>query len=118
MRPLKVASLFTGAGGADLGLQQAGHTIIMQAECEEAANKVGTEWDTSRPARRPTIQPRRVRPGGSGWWWIRHATKNGAARCVRSEGPPSMLAQVAQTCTNCSLVGAGGPGPPEKRRPN
>ena len=37
---MKVASLFSGCGALDLGLQQAGHHIILQAECDEAARTV------------------------------------------------------------------------------
>jgi site-specific DNA-cytosine methylase len=39
-RSMKVASLFSGCGALDLGLQQAGHDIILQAECDEAARTV------------------------------------------------------------------------------
>ena len=36
-RGLKVASLFTGSGALDLGLEQAGHEIILQCECDPEA---------------------------------------------------------------------------------
>ena len=36
---MRVASLFSGAGGLDLGLQQAGHRIIFQCEIDPAARQ-------------------------------------------------------------------------------
>eukprot|EP00884_Botryococcus_braunii_P018914 jgi/Botrbrau1/5706/Bobra.0071s0038.1 len=37
---MKVVSLFSGCGGLDLGLQQAGHQIILQCECNPGAQQV------------------------------------------------------------------------------
>ncbi|WIA22484.1 hypothetical protein OEZ85_004780 [Tetradesmus obliquus] len=37
---MKVVSLFTGAGGLDLGLHQAGHEIILQCEIDPGAQQV------------------------------------------------------------------------------
>ncbi len=39
MPAMRVASLFSGAGGLDLGLQQAGHTIVFQCESDPAARQ-------------------------------------------------------------------------------
>lgn len=37
---LRVASLFSGAGGMDLGLHRAGHDIVLQCECDPGAQQV------------------------------------------------------------------------------
>jgi len=40
MRTLNVSSLFTGAGGLDLGLHQAGHKVILQCESDLGAQQI------------------------------------------------------------------------------
>ncbi|KAF5830012.1 S-adenosyl-L-methionine-dependent methyltransferase [Dunaliella salina] len=41
---MRVASLFSGAGGLDLGLEQAGHTIILQCESDPGSQQVLKYW--------------------------------------------------------------------------
>ena len=40
MRSLRIASIFSGVGGGDLGMQQAGHHIVLQCECCPKAQQV------------------------------------------------------------------------------
>ena len=48
MPAMRVASLFSGAGGLDLGLQQAGHSIIFQCESDPAARQARACSQASR----------------------------------------------------------------------
>ena len=40
MQAMRVSSAFSGMGGLDLGLQQAGHRIIFQCESDPSARQV------------------------------------------------------------------------------
>src|SRR4051794_13715391 len=42
--PLRVAGLFAGIGGIELGLHRAGHSTTLLCEIDEAADAVLVEW--------------------------------------------------------------------------
>jgi len=58
-REMKTVSLFSGIGGLDLGLEDAGHEIVMQVESDPYCCQVRVHHATSDASREKTLKRQR-----------------------------------------------------------